>query len=332
MRIASLILVVILCANLKAQKIELLTSGTKVSLRGMSVVNNKVVWVSGNNGTVGKSLDGGLTWEWQTVKGFENRDFRDIEAFDARNAIIIAVAEPAQILKTTDGGSNWRIVYTDSTKGMFLDAMDFYNNKHGIVVGDPVQGKIFLAYTTNKGDSWTMYNGTKGQRRWVSNEGEAFFAASGTNIIYLKKGNYKVVSGGKASRLFDQNGDHPLSIIQGKESTGANSISHFRSQFVIIGGDYANDKDTTRNCLISTDGGITWLFPSVAPHGYRSCVSHITVSRLITCGTSGVDISEDGGMNWRLISTDGFHVVQKSKVGNTVFLAGGNGRIAKLVW
>src|ERR1044071_317489 len=75
--------------------VEMLTSGTKTSLRGLSVVNDNVVWVSGSNGTVGKTLDGGKTWTWMTVTGFEKKDFRDIEAFDGASAIIIAIAEPA---------------------------------------------------------------------------------------------------------------------------------------------------------------------------------------------------------------------------------------------
>jgi hypothetical protein len=36
-------------------------------------------------------------------------------------------------------------------------------------------------------------------------------------------------------------------------------------------------------------------------------------------------------MNWELIAKDGFHVCQKAKKGKAVFLAGGNGKIAKLV-
>src|SRR5882762_8684087 len=60
-----------------AQKIELLTSGTHSSFRGLSVVSDKIVWVSGSNGTVGKSLDGGKNWEWITVPDYTKRDFRD---------------------------------------------------------------------------------------------------------------------------------------------------------------------------------------------------------------------------------------------------------------
>src|SRR5689334_13613732 len=110
-----------------AQHVEFLTSGNKASIRGLSVVSDRIVWVSGSNGQVGRSLDGGSTWKWFTVKGFEKRDFRDIEAFDAVTAVIMAVEEPANILKTVDGGETWKVVYENPTKGMFLDAMEFWD-------------------------------------------------------------------------------------------------------------------------------------------------------------------------------------------------------------
>src|SRR6476660_1326733 len=122
--------------------VEMLTSGTKTSLRGLSVVNDNVVWVSGSNGTIGKTTNGGKTWKWIAVKGFEKNDFRDIEAFDATTAVIMSVAEPGYILKTNDGGDSWKVVYENKTKGMFLDAMEFWNEQSGTVVGDPVDGRF----------------------------------------------------------------------------------------------------------------------------------------------------------------------------------------------
>ena len=122
-------------------KVEVLTSGTKTSIRGLSVVNDNVVWVSGSKGTVGKTTNGGKTWKWITVKGFDSVDFRDIEAFDAATAVIMGVADPAYILKTKDGGDTWKVVYENKMKGMFLDAMEFWNDQAGIVIGDPIEGK-----------------------------------------------------------------------------------------------------------------------------------------------------------------------------------------------
>ena len=111
--------------------VEVINTGVKTSLRGLSVVNNNVVWVSGSNGMVGKSSNAGKNWKWMTVKGFEKNDFRDIEAFDANTAIIMSIADPAYILKTTDGGDTWKVVYENKTKGMFLDAMEFRDPLNG---------------------------------------------------------------------------------------------------------------------------------------------------------------------------------------------------------
>ena len=111
--------------TLTAQTVKLLTQGTHTSLRGLSVVNDRVLWVSGSGGTVGKSMDSGTTWKWMTIKGFEKTDFRDIEAFDETTAVIMGIGEPAYILRTADAGSSWKVVYENKTKGMFLDAWNF---------------------------------------------------------------------------------------------------------------------------------------------------------------------------------------------------------------
>ncbi|CAN5564089.1 YCF48-related protein [soil metagenome] len=314
--------------------INILDSGRKTSIRGLSVVDDDIVWASGSNGTVARSVDGGKTFEWLTVAGYEKRDFRDIESFDKNTAIIMGIAEPAIILKTKDGGKKWYKVFEDTTKGMFLDALDFSNEKYGTVIGDPINEKMFVAHTFDKGETWH-----KDSFPPALSQGEAMFASSGTNIksVYKTFFSKAIVTGGnKSSIIFLPDNPKvanltiPLPILQGKESTGANSLAVFKKRMFIVGGDFANDKDTTRNSLLSNNSGKTWRQPTIPPHGYRSCIEYITKDKLITCGTSGVDISNDGGMNWELISTKSFHVCQKAKKGNKVFLAGGNGKIAIL--
>ena len=167
-------------------KVEILNTGVKTSIRGLSVVNNNVVWVSGSNGMVGKSSNAGKNWKWMVVKGFEKNDFRDIEAFDANTAIIMAIADPSYILKTTDGGDTWKVVYENKTKGMFLDAMEFRDPKNGMVIGDPVDGRFFIAKTIDAGNTW---NELPAEQRFVADSGEAFFASSGTNIRMLYNGS-----------------------------------------------------------------------------------------------------------------------------------------------
>jgi len=345
MRLNSFLLMTfcLITVNLYAQNptISLLDTSRKVSIRGLSVVNDNVVWCSGSNGSVAKSIDGGKTFTWQTVTGYEKRDFRDIEAFDASTAVIIAVAEPAIILKTKDGGQTWKKVFEDTTKGMFLDAMDFNDTKNGFVIGDPINGKAFLASTIDGGENWEPIKELKNKgglsQDILLGQGEAFFASSGTNIKIFKKQEGATVllgvTGGKLSNFFLYGCCiSNLPIIQGKESTGANSIDIYNGKnAVIVGGDFTNDKDTTNNCvLLKMYDGTTFSKPQTPPHGYRSCVVYINEKTLVACGTSGVDISYDGGNNWQLISTQSFHVVQKAKDGNAIYLAGSRGKIARL--
>ena len=317
-------------------KVEILQSGLKTSLRGLSVVNNNVVWVSGSNGTVGKTTNAGKNWKWMTVKGFEKNDFRDIEAFDANTAVIMAIADPAYILKTTDGGESWKLVYENKTKGMFLDAMEFRDVLNGIVIGDPVDGHFFFAKTNDGGDTWKELSK---EERPKADSGEACFASSGTNIRYLYNKSIVFISGGKNSRVFNNFSPIEIPLTKGKETAGGNSIAIFdnykktnANKMVVVGGDFNADSLTENNCYYSNDGGNHWNRPKTPPHGYRSCVDFLNKETLVSCGLNGVDYSYDGGKNWFLISKEGFHACRNAKFGNTVYLSGGNGKIGKLVW
>ena len=74
----SFLFLISLLPTATAQHILIVADSLHSSLRGLSVVDDQVVWASGSNGTVGKSLDGGNTWDWMVVKGFKTTDFRDI--------------------------------------------------------------------------------------------------------------------------------------------------------------------------------------------------------------------------------------------------------------
>lgn len=318
-----------------APTVEVLSKGTKTSLRGLSVVDDNVVWVSGSGGTVGRSTDGGKTWKWTVVKGFEKRDFRDIEAFSPTKAFVIAVDTPAYILKTIDGGETWKQVYRNATAGMFLDAMEFWNEQSGIVVGDPIGGRLFVLRTFDEGESWKE---VPFEHRPVVDSGEAMFASSGTNVRVLDRDEAVLITGGRRSRVFVRNEAIVLPMVQGLESTGANSIAvqDFRTRkggknLVVVGGDFTKANSDSLNCFFSTNRGRSWQAPKVAPHGYRSCVEYLGKKQLVTCGLNGVDLSSDGGRSWTWISKEGFHVCRKAKNGTAVFFAGGSGKVGKLV-
>lgn len=320
----------------KLPEVRILNQDAKADLRGLSVVNDMVIWASGSKGTVGKSTDGGKTWKWVIVKGFEQRDFRDIEAFDAASAVIIAVDAPAYILKTINGGESWKIVYENKTAGMFLDALEFWNEISGIVIGDPIDNKVFVARTFDGGNTWMEI---PHNYRPIADSGEAFFAASGTNVRALDRDESVMVSGGTQSNLYIRDKKTRLPVLQGRETTGANSIAVLDnnklkggSTMIVVGGDFSNPRSDSMNCFYTANHGKTWKAPRIPPHGYRSSIEYLSKKHLVTCGPTGVDYSTDGGNTWKLISKEGFHVCRIAKNGSAVFLAGANGKLAKLVY
>ncbi|MEO6868765.1 MAG: oxidoreductase [Ginsengibacter sp.] len=306
----------------------MLDSSSKAALRGLSVVNDNVVWISGNKGTIGKSINGGKTWNYFTIPGFANADFRDIEAFDAKTAVVMNIQNPACILKTIDGGINWIKTSSFADSTLFLDAMEFWNEQSGILIGDPINNHFFIARTFDGGASWQVL---PPRLTPVAVSGEACFASSGTNVRKLNKKEAVFISGGLSSHFYYRNNKIKLPLLQGKESTGANSIAvKGRKTIMVAGGDFTHQEDTLGNLCYSYDGGNTWSVPEKTPSGYRSCVEYIIKQTWITCGLNGVDISIDNGKRWNKISSISFHVVRKAKKGTTVFFAGNNGVIGKL--
>ena len=331
-----------ICSGLSAQyQIKELTAQKGVSIRALSVPSEKVIWASGSKGMVAKSSNEGVTFEWMQVKGYEKRDFRAMHAWNDQEAIIVAVAAPAIILKTIDGGASWDKVYENNDTSMFLDAIHFSDENNGTVIGDPIEGHLFILTTNNKGATWVQKPNTFFQS--TLNNGEAFFASSNSNLIHIGKA-LVFVTGGLSSRLWKNGVAEALPLLQGTSSTGANSIaiSPNGNRVVIVGGDFANDKIATQNIvgyqLFQTPNSdlkylskkqIIWEKINVSnPNGYKSCVEFIDNNRLMTCGTSGVDLSKDKGVSWEKISDTSFHIVKKHPTKRGAYLAGLGGRIS----
>jgi hypothetical protein len=321
--------------------IKILTQKKGVSVRALAVPNLNTIWASGSKGSIAKSVNGGTDFEWMQVKGYETRDFRSIHAWDDKQAIIVAVAAPAIILKTKDGGTSWYKVYENADTLMFLDAIHFKDASNGLVVGDPISNHIFLLSTVDKGEHWNEIPSS--YFKTPLEKGEAFFASSGSNIAQLSKEDF-LVSGGLRSRLWINGLAMDIPILQGGTSTGANSmaISPNGNNIMIVGGDFMKDTSRLQNAVglklfIKPNSNQKWQSEKIPywkidelaglPNGYRSGVEYITNTILIACGTSGVDISMNKGKSWDLISTESFHVVRKQPTTKAVFLAGGGGRI-----
>src|SRR5437868_317296 len=239
-------------------------SNTEENLRGISAVSANIAWASGTHGTFLRTVDGGTRWVVGHVSRAEALDFRDVEAFSAAEAYLLAAGpgEQSRIYKTTDAGKNWTLQFTNKDPKGFFDCMAFWDENHGIAVGDPVDGKFQLIKTENGGKDWKAIPPASLP---PAIEGEGAFAASGTCIATQGKKNVWFVTGGSAARVFRSKDagesweavDTP--IVHGPASTGIFSVTFRDAKHgVIAGGDYKEPTKEAPSLAFSNDGGKHW--------------------------------------------------------------------------
>jgi hypothetical protein len=108
---------------------------------------------------------------------------------------------------------------------------------------------------------------------------------------------------------------------------------------IVVGGDYEQPHDTVANVALTNDGGATWRLSAGRPLGYRSAVAYMPRAGglvVVAVGTSGSDVSVDGGETWARIDTVGFNTVafaDANGIGRSVvgWAVGPGGRVARWV-
>jgi len=301
------IILFFLTASCFAQQWTHEESHTKESLRGLSVVSNKIAWASGTHGTYVRTTDFGQTWVPAQVPGAESLDFRDVEAFSADLAYLLAAGpgEQSRIYKTNDGGKHWDVQFSNHEPKGFLDCMAFWDSQRGIVVGDPVNGKFQLLTTNDGGQHW---NYISPESLPPAKDGEGAFAASGTCITTQGKSNTWFVTGGSTARVFRSSdagktwsvSDTP--IMYGPASAGIFSIAfHDAKHGVIAGGDYKEPERGGANLAKTSDGGRTWMLVRVSPQKYFSAVAYLggRYGGVFAGGSSCIGSSVNGLRSWK---------------------------------
>lgn len=328
--IIALITVSILTTGL--QDVTQQSLDSSASLRGLSVVSDEVAWLSGAQGTVGRTTDGGKTWQVIKVPGAEKLDFRDVEAFDDKRAFLLSIGpgELSRIYYTADGGATWKQQWKNDDKNAFYDAIAFWDAQHGIALSDPVNGKYRLL-TTNDGETWKIL---EPETMPAILKGEGAFAASGTCLITVGKNDvYFVTGGAKVARVFHskdrgKNWTATETPIQaGKESSGIFSIA-FRDdqQGIIVGGDYQQPKQTQATVAITNDAGKTWKLIE-QPLPFLSAVTWAN-GRWIAAGTAGIYTSTNG-TTWKQLGEHNCNAVRLSQQG-TGWAVGPQGKVFRI--
>lgn len=320
-------------ATASAQLWEPLRAATTASFRGLSVVDDRVVWASGTRGTVIRTTDGGDTWTVDSVPGAATLDLRAIHARSGDVAHVAATA--GRIWRTTDGGHTWSLRYQATDTAVFLDAIVFRDDRNGMALGDPMGGRFLLLVTADGGDTWA--EAPAGSRPEAGRD-EAAFAASGTSLAVLGRHAW-LGTGGSAARIFRSTDEgrswtpHPSSIPARAGAGGVFSVAFADTlRGIAVGGDYERPDAASGTAAFTTDGGKTWLPAVTTPGGYRSGVALRRAGDAllaIAAGTTGSDVSRDGGRTWIPLDAVPFNSVQFGPSG-VAFAVGGRGRVARL--
>jgi photosystem II stability/assembly factor-like uncharacterized protein len=301
----------------------------KISIRALALDHDKVWYAADQSrfGFIDMKTNQKKEIKLPSEKKSEIRSIAQTENY----VFILNVGNPALLYKISKEDLSYVLVYQENHEKVFYDSMQFWNEKEGIAIGDPIEGSFSVITTRDGGVSWQKMPSA---RLPHLEDGEAAFAASNTNIVI--KGNATwLVSGGKKARVFhSRNKGKSWSvvetpIVQGKQMTGIFTADFYNSSVGFIsGGNYEVLNQNFDNKAVTHDGGKTWkLVGQNQGFGYASCVQYIPNSHgkgLISVGASGIYYSEDGGSSWKQWSTDSSLYTIRLLNDNTAIAAGKN--------
>ena len=274
--------------------------------------------------------------KYYVTNNSDSLSFRAISVVN-ETMFAISIGNPARLYKLSRKSTKPVLVYEEQNDKVFYDSMDFWNEQEGIAIGDPTDNCMSIIITRDGGNTWNKISCDDLPK---AKDGEAAFAASDTNIAIVGDNTW-VATGGKASRIL-YSPDKGITwevfetpIVQGLETTGMYSID-FYDEFngFAIGGDYTKPDDNAANKIRTQDGGKTWeLVAQGQEPGYRSCVQYIPNregKELVAIGFNGINHSNDGGLNWKHLSDEGFYTIRF--LNDSVAYAAAKGRISKLIF
>ena len=306
------------------------------NIRAIQGTNSETIYYVGSKGDFGFTADGGKSW---LIKHITYQDsiipnFRSL-AKNGDNLFALSIANPALLYKISKNKT--ALVYTENHKKAFYDALQFFDDgKHGIAVGDPTEECASIILTSDGGNSWRKISCANLPK---FAEGEAFFAASNTNIKTMGSTVW-VASGGTKARVLKSE-DYGVTwdifetpIIKGNGPQGIYSIDFTdEKNGIVIGGDYSKPEENKGNKAITKDGGKTWtLVANNQNPNYKSCVQYVPNTNgkeVFAVGKTGISFSNDSGNTWTEVSKESYYTI-KFVDKDTAWLSGSQ-KIGKLI-
>ncbi|MEO6068359.1 MAG: oxidoreductase [Gemmatimonadales bacterium] len=307
---------------------------TAVEFRGLHAVSRQMVWASGSGGVVLHTRNGGTTWKLDTIPGATSLFLVDVWAADANRAWVVGTdfsGGYAAIHHTADGGHTWTKQWELRHADAFLDGITCFSRRHCLALGDPMEGNYLLLVTRDAGRSWQRVDVSSLPPRL---EGEAAFAASGTEITSRRNTVWFVTGGGHHARVWRSRDRgwhwdvHETPLTAGVSAGLFGIAMENDRRGLATGGDYRLPADSAANLFRTTDGGVTWTVAGrTIPIGVRWGITTGGPGRYLATAPTGTGLTRDGGVTWSAIDT--LPANTASCAGGVCWLAGKN-RLARV--
>lgn len=331
---------------------QLTPTGSAARLRGLSVVSEKLVWTSGSLGTVLRTTDKGASWQSVGPPGTSDLQFRDIEAFDRSNAVILSIGPGAasRVYRTSDAGRTWQLAFLNDDPDAFYDCMTFFDRRHGLALSDPVDGRFRIIATRDGGRSWRVVDADMPPALL----GEFAFAASGQCLASSgdilgghgdddddddddDRGSraWFGTGGAEVARVFrSSDGGKSWRVsptpMHSNAASGIFALA-FRDEQngLAAGGDLDTPAASPDMLALTRDGGRSWKLAEEAPNEYRSGAHWVNDREALVVGPTGSDATFDRGRTWEGFDDGSFDTVDCVKHG-VCWASGEQGRVAHL--
>jgi photosystem II stability/assembly factor-like uncharacterized protein len=314
-KIFVILLVLAFATNIFAQTWTQQTSPITDFIYSSSAVDTNVCWMCGGSPSVIRTTNGGTNWtnvtgeiSSYTIGGlYSIFGVSDLEAWVGGG--------DGNLYHTTNAGVNWELATLPIPVTTFIDAIHFFNQNTGFVLGDPKNTTWCYYWTTDAGANWTSAGPSSidSEVGWNNSyaaldTGHIWFGTSSAKIYKgVLRGGFTAAETPGTSNIFGvaftnyKNGVAIVNTLRlvdpnqitsdGGNSWNAGTFMPYGTQFAIksipgypyvwLGGMV----DSNGSIYYSTDNGINFTLQSSLPS--KSCVNALTFVN-INCGWAGL--------------------------------------------
>lgn len=281
-------------------------SGVSTLLLEVDAINLYVAWILGDNGTVLRTTNSGNLWSSASGVAFGTDYISGIEAV-SENLAFININPGSQsttnIYRTTNGGVNWDIVFTQNPG--YINSIYMFDETNGIAFGDPAGGKWTILRTSDGGANWVR----------IATEPSQIGSEFGSNLEGFSVIGSHFWFSSQDGRVYHSTDDgttwnyYPIPI------TGFMPRMHFNDTLNGLMNVFG-----TNQIIRTTDGGVTWAFKDML--GNTGGITGYDNTFLVSAGNHIVK-STDNGETYSIFytGTDGanYTAIEFKKLNSDLF-------------